>query len=104
MFPITERGMTVVNFLDDTECYNLLDVGASKSLMSRRYYLRIKYLDNLSMFSSKIKNIQVVDGQYCNGLFIVLVVVKMHSHRFERYIILSEIHDNAELGIRLKYV
>ena len=39
-FPISKQGYTVGKLLDDTECQKLLDMGASKSFMSKSHYLR----------------------------------------------------------------
>ena len=46
-FPISGQGYTIGKLLDDTECQILLDAGASKSYMSKSYYLRCKTLHAL---------------------------------------------------------
>ena len=38
-FPISENGYTLGRLLDSTECQLLLDTGASKSFMSKSYYM-----------------------------------------------------------------
>ena len=38
-FPISEQGHTVGKLLGRTECQILLDMGASKSFMSKLYYI-----------------------------------------------------------------
>ena len=38
-FPISEQGYTLGKLLDETECQLLLDTGASKSFMSKSYYM-----------------------------------------------------------------
>ena len=43
-FPISEQGYTVGKLLDGMECQILLDMGVSKSFMSKSHYLRCKYL------------------------------------------------------------
>ena len=43
-FPISKLGYTVSKLLDGTECQILLDTGASKSFMSKSYYLCCKAL------------------------------------------------------------
>ena len=40
--------------LDGTECQILLDMGASKSFMSKSYYLCCKSLHSLSKFESQM--------------------------------------------------
>ena len=52
-FPITEQGYTLGKLLDRTECQMLLDTGASKSFMSKSYYMHCKSLHSLSKFFSK---------------------------------------------------
>ena len=41
-FPISEQGYTMEKLLDGKECQILLDTGASKSLMSKIYYVQCK--------------------------------------------------------------
>ena len=44
MFSISEQGYTVGKLLDGMECHILLDMGASKSFMSKSHYLICKSL------------------------------------------------------------
>ena len=50
--------------MDGMECQILLDTGASKSFMSKLYYLHCKALHSLPKFASKTQRIQVGNGQY----------------------------------------
>ena len=43
-FPITGQGFASGKLLDGTECQILLDMGATKSYMSKSYYLQCKAL------------------------------------------------------------
>ena len=52
-FPITGQGFASGKLLDGTECQILLDTCATKSYMSKSYYLRCKTLHSLPKFSSK---------------------------------------------------
>ena len=63
-FPISMLGYTVGKLLDGTECQILLDTGASKSFMSKSYYLCCKALHSLPKFASKTQRIQVGNGQH----------------------------------------
>ena len=54
-FPISEQGYTLGKLLDGTECQLLLDTGASKSFMSKSYYICCKLLHSLPKFASKHK-------------------------------------------------
>ena len=52
-FPISENGYTLGRLLDGTECNLLLDTGASKSFMSKSFYMQCKSLHTLLKFASK---------------------------------------------------
>ena len=52
-FPISKSGYTVGKLMDGMECQILLDTGASKSFMSKSYYLHCKTLHSLPKFISK---------------------------------------------------
>ena len=54
-FPISEQGFVMGRILNIEECQILLDTGASKSYMSKSYYLRCKALHDLPKFASKHK-------------------------------------------------
>ena len=75
-FPITEQGYTVGKLLNGMECQILLDTGASKSFMSKSYYLHCKSLYSLPKFTSKMQRIQVGNGQYVNVLFVVPEIIE----------------------------
>ena len=49
-FPITGQGFASGKLLDRTECQILLDMGATKSYMSKSYYLQCKALHALPEF------------------------------------------------------
>ena len=55
-FPIAEHGYTLCKLLDGTECQLLLDTGASKSFISKSFYMRSKSLHTLPKFASKTQN------------------------------------------------
>ena len=63
-FPISEQGFVVGKVLNGEECQILLDTGASKSYMSKSYYLRCKTLHDLPKVASKTQRIQVGNGNY----------------------------------------
>ena len=52
-FPISEQGFVMGKLLNGEECQILLHTGASKSYMSKSYYLRCNSLHNLPKFASK---------------------------------------------------
>ena len=103
-FPISEHGYTLGRLLDGTECQLLLDMGASKSFMSKSFYMQCKLLHSLPKFASRTQRIQVGNGQYVSVLFIIPVIVDIHGHRFEMYTLVSEIHENVDLVLGIKNV
>ena len=103
-FPITGQGFASRKLLDDTECQILLDTGATRSYMSKSYYLRCKTLHALPKFSSNTQKIQVGNGQYVSVLFVIPVVIDIHGHRFEIFTLVSEIHDNVDLVMGMKNI
>ena len=103
-FPISEQGYTMGKLLDGTECQILLDTGASKSFMSKSYYMHCKSPHSLPKFASKIQRIQLGNGQFVSTVFIFSVIVDIHGHRFEIYTLLSEIHENVDLVLGIKNV
>ena len=103
-FPITGQGYASGKLLDGTECQILLDTGATKSYMSKLYYLRCKTLHALPKFSSNIQRIQVGNGQYVSVLFVIPVIIDIHGHRFKIFTFISEIHDNVDLVMGMKNI
>ena len=103
-FPILESGYTLGRLLDDTKCQLLLDTGASKSFMSRSFYMQCKSLHTLPKFASTTQRIQVGNGQCVSVLFIIPIIVDIHGHRFKIYTLVSEIHENVDLVLGIKNV
>ena len=90
--------------LDGTECWILLDTGASKSFMSKSHYLHCKSLHSLLKFASKTQRIQVGNEQSISVLFILPIIIDTHGHRFEIYMLVSEIHENVDLVYEIKNI
>ena len=103
-FPISEHVYTIGKLLDGTECQLLLETGASKSFMSKSFYMQHRSLHSLPKFSSKTQRIQVGNGQCVNVLFVIPVLIDVHRHRFEIYTLVSEIHENVDLVLGIKNV
>ena len=101
-FPISEQGFVMGKLMNGEECHILLDTGASKSYMSKSYYLRCKLLHNLSKFASKTQRIQVGNGQYVGVLFVIPVIVEINKHRLEVFTLVSEIFDNVDMVLGIK--
>ena len=101
-FPITGQRFASGKLLDSTECQILLDIGATKSYMSKSYYLQCKTLHALPKFYSNTQRIQVGNGQYVSVLFVIPVIINIHRHRFEIFTLVSKIHDNVDLLMGMK--
>ena len=92
-FPITRHGFTSGKLLDGT-----------KSYMSKSFYMKCKCLHALPKFTSHTHRIQVGNGQYVGALFVIPVIIDIHGHRFEIYILVSEIHENGDLVLGIKNI
>ena len=101
-FPMTARGYTRGQLLDGTDCDVLIDTGASKSYMSKSYFLQCKLLHTMPKFTSTTKRIQVGNRQYVGVLFIIPVIITIQNHRFEIFTLVSEIHENVNLVLGIK--
>ena len=103
-FPLSEQRCTVGKLLDGMECWILLDMGVSKSFMSKSHYLMCKSLQSLPKFISMTHRIQVGNGQYFSVLFIIAVVIGIHGHRFEIFTLVSEIHEKIDMVLGIKNI
>ena len=101
-FPISGQGYTNGKLLDQIKYSILIDTGASKSYMSKSYYMRCKSLHSLAKFALTTQRVQVCNGQYVAVLFVIPVIVDIHGHRFEVFTLVSEIHDNVDLVLGMK--
>ena len=67
-----------------------LDSGASKSHMSKSFYLRNTHLCHILKFISNTRSIQVSSGQLMGALFIIPIVYKIGRQLFEIYTLVSK--------------
>ena len=65
--------------------------------MSKSFYMRSRILCTLPKFAPTTQRIQVGNGQYVAVLFIIPVIIEVHGHIFEVFILISEILDNVDL-------
>ena len=103
-FPISGQGYTHGKLLDNTEYSILIDTGASKSYMSKSYYMWCKSFHALPKFASTTQTVQVGNGQCVAVLFVIPIIVDIHGHRFKMFTLVSEIHDNLDLVLGMKNV
>ena len=80
----------------------LLDTGASKSYMSKGFYMRHPHLHKYPKFNSTVKNLQVGNGELVATLFVIPFVFKVVEHMFEVYTLVSEIQQNMDLILGVK--
>ena len=72
--------------------------------MSKSHYLKCKSLYSLPKSASKSQRSQVVNGQYVSVLFIILIVICMHGHRFKIFTLVSEMHEHVDLVLGIKNI
>ena len=101
-FPMSEQGFVKGKLANGEECQILLDTGASKTYMSKSYYLRSKSLHNSPKFAPKMQRIQVGNGQCVGVLFVIPVIVEIYGHRLEVFMLVSEIFDNIDMVLSIK--
>ena len=101
-FPMSEQGYTTGKLLNSIKCQILLVTGASKSFMSKLHYFCYKSLHSLSTFMSNTQRIQVGNGQYVNMLFVIPIIIDIHSHRFEICTLVSKVHKNVDIVLGIK--
>ena len=80
----------------------MVDTGASKSYMSKSYFMRCRILHSLPKFTSTTTRIQVGNRQYVGVIFVIPVIMTIQNHRFEIFTLVSEIHENVDLVIGIK--
>ena len=68
--------------------------------MSKSFYKQCKSLHTLPKFASTTQRIQVGNGKCVSVLFIIPGIVDIHGHRFKIYTLVSEFHENVDLGIK----
>ena len=80
----------------------LIDSGASKSYMSKAYYMKNRSLHSLPKFETHIRSLQVGNGCKVATLFVIPMLMKISGHRFEIFTLVSEIEDNIDLVFGMK--
>ena len=51
-----------------------------------------------------MQRIQVGNDQYVGVLFVIPVIVDMHTHKFEVFTLVLEIHENVDLVLGIKNI
>ena len=101
-FPIYRNCHTKGQFVGGGIIDILLDTGASKSYMSKAFYMRHTHLHKYPKFRSTIRNLQVGNGELVAALFVNPFVFKIGRHLFEIYTLVSEIQQSMDLIFGVK--
>ena len=103
-FPITFDCHTNGELLGGGRMDILLDTGASKSYMSKAFYMKHEYFHHFPKFQSAIRHFQVGNGALVPALFVIPLVFKIQGHLFEVYTLMSEIQDKMDLILGVKNI
>ena len=101
-FPIHSNCHTWGQFIGGGILDILLDTGASKSYMSKGFYMRHAHLHKCPKFNSTVKNLQVGNGELVATLFVIPFVFKIGKHMLEVYTLVSEIQQNMDIILGVK--
>ena len=101
-FPIYSNCHIWAQFVGGGMLDILLDTGASKSYMSKGFYMRHPHLHKYPKFNSTVRNLQVGNGELVATLFVIPFVFKIGKHLFEVYTLLSEIQQNMDIILGVK--
>ena len=100
--PISTDSHTIGQVVGGSLLKILIDTGASKSYMSRAYYMRNKNLHSLPKFETHIRSLQVGNGGKVATLFVIPVLVEIKGHRFEIFTLVAEIEEHIDLVFGMK--
>ena len=103
-FPITFDCHTNGELLGGGKMDILLDTVASKSYMSKAFYMGHEHLHHFPKFQSTIRHLQVGNGALVPALFVVPLVFKIQGHIFEVYTLVAEIQDKMDLILGVKNI
>ena len=101
-FPIYSNCHTWGQFVGGRMLDILLDTGASKSYMSKGFYMRHPHLHKYPKFNSTVKNLQVGNGELVATLFVIPFAFKIGKHMFEVYTLVLEIQQNMDIILGVK--
>ena len=101
-FPIYSNCHTWGQFVGSGMLDTLLDTGASKSYMSKGFYMRHPHLHKYPKFNSMVRNLQVGNEELVATLFVILFIFKIGNHLFEIYTLVSEIQQNMDIILGVK--
>ena len=80
----------------------LVDTGAHKSYMSKRFFDKSPGLHSLRRLPTVCSHLRVGDGYLIRSHFILPIVVKIFGHRFEIFTLVADLQEKDELVLGLK--
>ena len=95
--PLPHNCVTEGSLPDGTKIRILFDTGATRSFMSKNFYMRNRQLHSLPKYTSPCKAIMVGSGQCISVLFVVPIIVTIGAHTFEIFTTVCDIHDGMDL-------
>ena len=101
-FPIYSNCHKWGQFIGGSMLDILLDTGASKSYMSKGFYMRHPHLHKYPRFNSMVRNLQVGNGELVATLFVIPFIFKIGNHLSEIYTLVSEIQQNMDIILGVK--
>ena len=101
-FPIDVSSHTHVKVVGGNNLDVLVDTGASKSYMSKAYYMKNPNLHVLPKYETHIRSLQVGNGSKVATLFVIPIIISIHGHKFEIFTLVSEIQDTIDLVFGMK--
>ena len=103
-FPVSVQGYTKQKLLDSSEYQILFDTGACKCFRSNSHFRGINPCNLFPMFAPETKSIQEGNEYYVSILFIIPVLLDIHGNQFRIFILISEMHENVDLVLRVKNI
>ena len=88
--------------LDQTPLSILFDTGATRSYMSKSFYMSHPQLHQVPKFTSTCKGILVGNGQQVSTMFVIPLHFLVQGHYFEIYTLVADLHDGIDLVFGLK--
>ena len=101
-FPIDVSSHTHGKVVGGNKLDVLIDTGASKSYMSKAYYMKNPNLHVLPKYETHIRSLQVGNGSKVATLFVIPIITNIHGHKFEIFTLVSEIQDTIDLVFGMK--
>ena len=80
----------------------LIDTGASKSYVSKGFYMKHPHLHKYPKFNSMLRNLQVGNGELVATLFVIPFIFKIGNHLFKIYTLVSEIQQIMDIILGVK--